>query len=93
VWRPSNLQAFAWRTFGDESVVYNGLTGNTHHLSLLGSEVFVTLCRHPAGIEMVDLVRDIADRVDFSDDGTLAASVERTLAELAELQLVSPVSA
>lgn len=93
MWQPADQKPIAWRLLDDELVVYNELTGNTHHLSALGSEVLLALFRHPSGIEMIELARDIADRTDLAADESLARGVERALAELTELHLARPASA
>jgi PqqD family protein of HPr-rel-A system len=89
VWRPAASSAMTWRRFDDELVVYNDATGDTHHLSALGSDVLLALLRHPQGIAMDDLVRDITTRVEVSDNVDLGDAITRALSELALLRLAS----
>lgn len=92
-WHAAEPHALAWREWDDEFVVYNDATGNTHHLSALGGDVLLALLRHPSGIAMPALVRDIADRIETAGNVILAAEIERVLAELSELRLVACSSA
>jgi PqqD family protein of HPr-rel-A system len=92
-WIPVAPDALAWREWDGELVVYNDVTGSTHHLSPLGSDVLLTLLRHPTGIDMTALVRDIADRVEISGELELDDAIGQALAELAELKLAATGSA
>jgi len=89
VWRPLAPHAITWRRFDDELVVYNDATGDTHYLSLLGSDVLLAVLRHPQGIAMDDLIRDIAAGVDLSEGLDLGDAVLRALSDLAALRLVA----
>lgn len=86
-WRAFAPDALASRGWDDELVVYNDVTGSTHHLSVLGSAVMKTLLQHPSGISLTDLVRDIAGDPGSVGDGEIREAVERALAHLAELRL------
>jgi PqqD family protein of HPr-rel-A system len=88
-WRPAAPRAIVWRRWDDEIVVYNEATGNTHHLGPLGSDVLLMLLRHPAGIDMAALVREIAERVEFESGAQPADEVRRALLELADAQLAA----
>jgi PqqD family protein of HPr-rel-A system len=80
----------ALREWDDELVVYNDLTGSTHHLDALGAEVLLALLRSPAGIDTTALTRDIAARVELGAGVELTAEIERTLGELAGFRLADP---
>ena len=88
-WRPLAPQALASRAFGDDAVVYNDVTGSTHHLNALGRAVMQQLLSHPTGIALSVLVRAIAAGAATSPDAELAEAIERTLADLAELRLAA----
>jgi PqqD family protein of HPr-rel-A system len=89
-WRALAPEAIASRTFDDELVLYNDVTGSTHHLSVLGRSVMLAVLAHPCGVALDALVRRVADDSGIDADDALAQSVERTLAELSELRLVTP---
>lgn len=89
LWRVASPQAIAWREFDDELVIYDNATGDTHHLGALGGHVLLTLLRHPSGVDMPGLVREILDSAEISDNALLAGQIERTLSELADLRLVA----
>ena len=88
-WRPLAPDALVSRTWDDELVVYNDVTGSTHHLNVLGRAVMQKLLSHPSGIAVSALVRGIADDARTAADGELAEAVERALADLAELRLAA----
>lgn len=92
-WRPVAPDAIASRLWDDELVVYNDVTGSTHHLSVLGSDVMRTLLEHPAGMALVALVDRIANAAGTGADRQLSNAIERTLADLAQLRLVERVTA
>ena len=92
-WRLVAPDLLASRSWDDELVVYNDVTGNTHHLSVLGGAVMTMLRSHPSGITLSALVRRIADDAGTDADDELAGAVEATLAHLAELKLAAPLSA
>ena len=92
-WRPFAPDALGLRSWDDELVVYNDVTGNTHHLSVLGRAVMTSLLSHPSGIALTALARGIADDAGTGADDELVEAVERTLAHLAELRLAAVVTA
>jgi len=88
-WRALAPEAIASRSFDDELVLYNEATGSTHYLSVLGRSVMLAVLAHPSGVALETLVRRVADDSGVSLDDALAQTVERTLAELSELRLVT----
>jgi PqqD family protein of HPr-rel-A system len=92
LWRAPGAQAIAWRQWDDEIVVYNNATGSTHHLSPMGSAVLLALLRHPSGMETASLVRAVAEDFDVANM-PLEAVIERTLTDLADLELAACSSA
>lgn len=88
-WRALAPEAIASRSFDDELVLYNGVTGSTHYLSVLGRSVMLAVLAHPSGLALEALVRRVAEDSSVGADDALAQSVERTLAELSELRLVT----
>ena len=88
-WRPLRPQALCWRDWDDEFVVFNDDTGSTHHLNALGGEVILALIRHPDGVDVNGLVRDLEERFETPADVELAAEVEHTLTQLAALEIAA----
>ena len=89
MWRALAPGAIASRSFDDELVLYNDVSGSTHYLSVLGRSVMLAVLAHPSGLALEALVRRIAEDSGVGADDALAQSVERTLAELSELRLVT----
>jgi hypothetical protein len=93
VWLAPAPGSIAWRRFGDDLVLYDDATGCTHHLGPLGSAVFVALAEHECGLELAALVDYLSADEDFSTAATFAAQVERTVLDLADLNLATRASA
>jgi PqqD family protein of HPr-rel-A system len=91
LWRAAASDALAWREWDDELVVYNELTGNTHHLNAFGSIVLLTLVANPAGLDIATLMHAIEARVELEPGTSLEA--ENALMQLAALQLVERFAA
>jgi PqqD family protein of HPr-rel-A system len=89
MWAIQAPDALAWREWDGEIVVYNGLTGSTHHLGAFGSAVLSVLIRHAAPITMSALVKTMADALEVPADTPVEGGIERALAELAELRLAT----
>ena len=86
-WQPLRPQALCWREWDDEFVVFNDDTGSTHHLNALGGEVMLALLRHPDGIGVGDLVRDLETRFETGGDVELSSEIDHTLRQLATLEI------
>jgi PqqD family protein of HPr-rel-A system len=92
-WRPVAPHALAWRRWDDDVVLYNDATGSTHQLGPLGGEIMLCLLRHPAGIDVASLARDMTAIIELPDELQLAAEIQRALDDLVELQLAERISA
>ena len=88
-WQPLRPQALCWREWDDEFVVFNDDTGSTHHLNALGGEVMLALLRHPDGIAVRDVVRDLETRFDTAADVELSSEIEHALRQLATLEIAA----
>jgi len=88
-WRAFAPDAIAARSFDDELVLYNDVTGSTHYLSVLGRSVMLAVLAHPSGLALEAIVRSVADDSGVTIDAALAQSVEHTLTQLSELSLVT----
>jgi len=80
----------ALRRFDDEAVVYHDATGSTHHLGPLGSALLAALVHHRTGVDVETLLHDLHDESTNGADAALAVEIERTLRELARLDLATP---
>jgi PqqD family protein of HPr-rel-A system len=89
MWHLIAPQSLAWRQWDDEIVLYNDETGSTHQLGALCGEVMVGLLRHPSGLAMAAILRDITDRVEISDSVDLEAEIARVLDDLSGLRVVA----
>jgi PqqD family protein of HPr-rel-A system len=89
VWHAILPEEIAWFGWEDEIVLYAGSTGATHHLSPVASELMRTLLARPSGVAGDELARGVAALVDAADLDKLRTEIDRALATLEELQLVS----
>ena len=90
-WHAETPYALAWRRFDDDVVIYNDATGSTHQLGALAGEVMISLLQSPSGLSFDALVYGLTSQMDVARDVDVAAEVQRTLDELSQLQLASPI--
>jgi PqqD family protein of HPr-rel-A system len=89
-WHFLSPEHASWREWDDGLVIYTDTTGHTHHLSPIAAEVVLTLLRQPGAVPFDELCRQVDLRVEAPPDISLAAEVERVLAELQEWELAAP---
>ena len=87
-WRVIDPHALGQREWAGELVVYNDVTGHTHHLAPLGGAVLRALLQQPRGMAISEVIPVVAEALDISDTQSLIPDVQRTLSELADLNLV-----
>ncbi len=75
-----------WRLWQDEAVVYNGRTGDTHHLADFAAWVFGMLCRNPASA--AGLTRAAETSVELTSGEAPGDAIGRTLDLLWRLRLI-----
>jgi len=83
-WRVSGQAR--WRLWEDEAVVYNGHTGDTHHLADFAAWVFARLCRNPASA--AGLARAAETSVELRSGEAPGQVIGRTLDLLRRLRLI-----
>ena len=86
VWRLSVTSALPFRFWDGEIVVYNPLSGDTHMLDVLTSELLRVLMGGPA--DVAALRRATAVFLDVPDNEQVAQHVGQALASLDELGLI-----
>jgi PqqD family protein of HPr-rel-A system len=80
VWR-ADESAIAYRDWGDELVVFHETTGHTHHLGPAGRAVLLLLLERRRGLHTSEIVSVLGS-------AKAVSAIERTLAELMNLELV-----
>jgi PqqD family protein of HPr-rel-A system len=85
-WQAVSLQTLRLRTWDDEFVVYNGLSGDTHLLDHAAGQILQTLCATPAEIDA--LTASLGALWDVDPDDEFRGQIERILADLLALALV-----
>lgn len=90
VWRVQP-QALTCRVWDGELVVHNDATGNTHHIASLGAAIVLALLEQPAGLQISELTSSVQRATVSKDASATPPEIERTLNELADLELVSCV--
>jgi PqqD family protein of HPr-rel-A system len=77
-----------WRRWGDEYVVYNPLSGDSHLLDFVSAQGLLHLAEHEISAE--DLEDELSTALGISADEDLVRYVERITTEFAELGLTRP---
>ena len=79
-----------WRSWGEDTVLFDVASGDTHQLDAITRAGF--RCLERADLTAVDLAFALAQALDLPNDATLSLYAERLLARLDELGLVDEVS-
>ena len=91
IWQCTGTSPLAIRSWGDDCMVFNPLSGHTHVLDYVGGLIVRTLCASElSGAELHQL---IATELDLPPSDELAAQVDHVLAQLDENGLIEPVPA
>ena len=86
-WRLMSDQALQLRSWDDEFVVYNNLSGDTHLLGSAAAQVLLKLYQAPS--DAITLAESLASllKVEMMDE-SLAPQIENLLADLNALALI-----
>jgi PqqD family protein of HPr-rel-A system len=83
-----DANAFVWWIWDDEFLVYNAVSGQTHHLNFLAGEALRSLQAEVANAG--ELVRRLADQFEIAEDSPPLQMIDRLIRELDELGLIAP---
>lgn len=89
-WKLNSAAALTWRAWGDESVVFDAQTGDTHLLDAVAREGLLSFCQVPFARSEV-CVR-LAERLKIEPDDQLDEYVGKLVARFSELGLVERVT-
>lgn len=89
MWQLTPGQLLLRRQYGEESVLYNDLSGDTHLLGGSAIHLLELLAQAPASNGV--LLDSLATAIGCPRDAAFAAGAESLLAQLASLFLVEPV--
>jgi PqqD family protein of HPr-rel-A system len=87
-WAVPEGNALVWRIWDDEFLVYNAVSGQTHHLNFLAGEALRSLQAEVANGR--ELVRRLADQFEIAEDSPPLQMIDRLIRELDELGLIAP---
>ena len=79
-----------WRRWGDEFIVYNVASGQTHYLNALAAQVLQYFQGQAATFD--ELVQDVRDSVPEGEDACILERVRELLKGLDYLGLIAPVN-
>lgn len=79
-------QALQLRSWDDEFVVYNNLSGDTHLLGSAAAHVLLELQKAP--LDAINLSESLAPLLQAKTDEELALQIEHLLADLDKLALI-----
>lgn len=77
------------KSWGDEAVVYDTASGDTHYLKPMTLALY-RLCHDHPGYTSVDLAAALAARLDAANTPQFQESIEDTLASLRAIGLLEP---
>lgn len=80
------LRRLSWRVWDGEVVVYNDVTGNTHHLGALASEVFEALLAGPA--KPIELMHHVVQALNLESTAEVNEAVSNVIKEFYEFGLI-----
>jgi PqqD family protein of HPr-rel-A system len=87
-WQVADENEFLFRSWGDEFVVYNGVTGDTHLLGLVAAQVMLKLQQTPA--DAVSLAEWVAPLLQIEPDDELVFAIEQILTDFDSLGIIEP---
>jgi PqqD family protein of HPr-rel-A system len=82
---------FEWRAWGDHTVLFDVVSGDTHVLDLVARQGLTCLAETP--LDAPALTSAMAGTLDVRDDEALNAYIDRLLVELETLGLIEAVDA
>jgi PqqD family protein of HPr-rel-A system len=89
-WTGLPEELLLWEQFGDEYVVYNRRSGETHFLNLTAAEVLRILQGGPATLPAVAAqIRDLFD-VETEEEPALIQHISRVIQEFDHVGLICP---
>lgn len=90
LWTGLPEELLLWEQFGDECVVYNRRSGETHFLNVTAAEVLRMLQGGPATLPAVAAqIRDLFD-VETEDEPALIQHISRVIQEFDHAGLICP---
>ena len=87
-WEVPDANALAWRNWGDEFLVYNAASGQTHHLNFIAGEALRSLEAEAADVG--ELVRRLANQFEIAEGSPPLQMIDGLIRELDELGLIAP---
>lgn len=86
MWRVISGQALHFRTWEDEFIVYNSLSGDTHLLGPAAAHILSRLQEAPS--DAATLAESLTPLLQANFDGELVPEIEHLLADLGSLELI-----
>lgn len=85
-WVVDGDAALLLRRWGDECVVYNSVSGDTHLLDALGAASFTCLLQAPATAD--DLAQRVASQLGFETDEMFLGTIKALLGDFERIGLI-----
>ncbi|TAN75819.1 MAG: HPr-rel-A system PqqD family peptide chaperone [Gallionella sp.] len=86
MWRLISDHAFCFRSWNDEFVVYNSLSGDTHLLGLAAAQILLELQQAPS--DAITLATSLAPLLQAEIGEEFSLQIEHLLADLDKLALI-----
>ena len=89
LWRLNPVCQLKWRSWGNEYILYNSASGQTHLLNELGASALNLLS---AGeLSACNLRQTLAAKCDLADDSEFQSYIDNMLKSMDSLGLIEPV--
>lgn len=89
-WLANPAIEIRWRKWGDETVIYNCNSGDTHLLNQISAEALKILQKNPANAET--LTQKIASRYKSTNNQELLEHMKELLSLFSDLGLIIPAN-
>lgn len=89
VWAALPGQALLWEQFGDDCLVYNAHSGETHFLNVSAAEVLKLLQTGP--MDLHSMLAELQSVFDTDDEHALAQHISRVIQEFDHAGLICPI--
>jgi PqqD family protein of HPr-rel-A system len=89
-WQAISTQAVYVRSWDDEFVVYNSLSGDTHLLGAAAGQILTALQRSPS--DETSLTESLCETLDAEPTPQISLQIRAILADLRKLALIDEVA-
>jgi PqqD family protein of HPr-rel-A system len=90
IWRVKPLCSFHWRRWGDEWLIFDEGSGDTHHMD--GVSAVVLMCLDAAPCDLSELSEQVSVETDLPQGEDLSRAVASVVERFSGLGLIEPAT-